>query len=150
MELPTKSRKIEVMASRFYQYLGWYELILYPVMLLGAALFFSGKARGGSILLLAALIQAMVYMVLWYKAGMGVWFRLFSFGLSFGLLGSVFYLLKMQSDLLFLGLGFIGLGSGFLLYFRNGSEQANRGILYRTILMLLWVLALGLLMAGIF
>ncbi|OQC53892.1 MAG: hypothetical protein BWX53_00494 [Parcubacteria group bacterium ADurb.Bin016] len=119
-------------------------------MLLGAALFFSGKARGGSILLLAALIQAMVYMVLWYKAGMGVWFRLFSFGLSFGLLGSVFYLLKMQSDLLFLGLGFIGLGSGFLLYFRNGSEQANRGILYRTILMLLWVLALGLLMAGIF
>jgi len=81
---------------------------------------------------------------------MGVWFRLSSFGLSFGLLGSVFYLLKMQSDLLFLGLGFIGLGSGFLLYFRNGSEQANRGILYRTILMLLWVLALGLLMAGIF
>ncbi|MEJ5302762.1 MAG: hypothetical protein HPY80_04500 [Bacteroidales bacterium] len=150
MESPATPRKIEVMASRFYQYLGWYELILYPLMLSGAALFFSGKALGGSILLLAALIQAMVYMVLWYKPGIGIWFRLSSLGLSFGLLGSVFYLLKMQSDFLFLGLGFIGLLSGFLLYFRKGSEQAYRGILYRTGLMLLWMLALGLVMSGIF
>ena len=148
--METQERKIELIARRFYQQLGWYELILYPFMIGGAGLYFSGRIWGGSLLLLTGLIQAMAYMVLWYHPGMGIRFRFASLGLSFGLLGSVFFLLKMQSDKLFLALGLASLLAALLLYLRQGLQQADRKIIYRITLMLIWLLALGLRLIGLF
>lgn len=92
----------------------------------------------------------MVYMVLWYHPGMGIGFHFASLGLSFGLLGSVFFLLKMQSDILFLALGLVGLLAALFLNLRQGFQQADRRIIYRITLMLIWFLALGFRLIGLF
>ncbi len=145
-----QERKIELIARRFYRQLGWYELFLYPFMLVGAVVYFSGRVWGGSLLLLAGLIQAMVYMVLWYHPSMSIRFRFAALGLSFGLLGSVFFFLNMQSDKVFLALGIASLLAALLLQLRQGLQQTDRKIIYRITLMLIWLLTLGLRLIGLF
>lgn len=150
MQTSKQERKIEIMARRFFLHLQGYEFVLYPSMLIGASIYYNGKIWGGSLMLVSGLIQAMVYMALWYHPEMGIKFRFASMGLSFGLLGIVFNLLRMQSDNLFMVLGLAGLLSALVLYLRQGFQQTDRGIIYRLTLMLLGVLALGLRLLGLF
>lgn len=137
-------RKLEKIAERFYTQLRWYELILYPLIIWGATFHFFDKIWGGSILLLAGLILSLVYLMTGFYSMAGIKLRMMAIGLSFGLLGSIFNLLQMQSDLLFLIVGFFGLLSSLVIHWRTPKEEQSLQDLLRIIVILLVVLSLGI------
>ncbi|MGC8865019.1 MAG: hypothetical protein ACP5O2_04765 [Bacteroidales bacterium] len=142
MSTQDSERKIEKTARRFYHQLPWYELFLYPLMLVGAVFYFQGKNWGGSLFLLAGLILSMVYLMLWFYPEKGWFLRLMAVGLSFGLLGCIFTLLHMQSDVMFLVMGGLALLAALILFFSKLREQRVRGDLIRMVLVLAAVIFL--------
>lgn len=136
MSTQDAERKIEKTARRFYHQLPWYELFLYPLMLVGAVFYSQGKIWGGSLFLLAGLILSMVYLLLWFYPEKGWALRLMAVGLSFGLLGSVFTLLHMQSDVMFLVIGGLALLGALFVYLRRSHERRAWGDLIRMLAIL--------------
>lgn len=133
MSTQDAERKIEKTARRFYHQLPWYELFLYPVMLVGAVFYYQGAIWGGSLFLLAGLILSMVYLLLWFHPAKSWALRLMAVGLSFGLLGCVFTQLHMQSDVMFLMIGGLALLGALFVFFRQRHKEHARANLIRMV-----------------
>lgn len=109
---PKRPRKLELLASRIEPRLWQYELILLAFMAASLALYYfrPSWAGAGALLLGGGLILAIIYFFRWFlprpegqEWNSGI-HKLHSAALAFGVLGGVFRVLYMQSDLLFLSI----------------------------------------------
>jgi hypothetical protein len=120
-------RKIEQIALRIEGSLLTFEMILLPLILVGAVLVYTGKvALGIPIGFGAAMILTMIYFFRWFYPELatplhGFMFKLLSFTLAIGTLGAVFTLFHMANGKLFIviALADVLVSAGFWLFFRN-------------------------------
>jgi len=109
---PSRHRKLESLAKRIEPGLWQYELILMALMAVSLIVYYtlSAWAGAGALLLGAGLILAIIYFFRWFlprSEGSGpgaLVLKLHSAAMAFGVLGGVFRVLYMQSDILFLSI----------------------------------------------